>query len=118
MPAGILLSFASRAPLPKRLDMAKFIDSDFTIAQQGDDLFRVTKQNIPASFLKQLHDEKHESNGVTASGEMVKLASIPVAVVEHMQREGIDVYKAPVKDIIKWLNNHDMDGFLTSTKRL
>ena len=49
---------------------------------------------------------------------MVKLASIPVAVVEHMQREGIDVYKAPVKDIIKWLNNHDMDGFLTSTKRL
>lgn len=98
--------------------MKKLIDSDFTIAQEGNDLFRVTKQAIPESFLKELHDEKFETNGMSASGEMLKLASIPVAVVEHMMREGIDVYKAPIKDIIKWLKNHDMDGFLTSTKRL
>ena len=43
----------------------------------------------------------------------MKLASIPVAVVDQMLREGIDVYKAPVKDIIKWLKNHDCERFLT-----
>jgi hypothetical protein len=43
----------------------------------------------------------------------MKMASIPVAVVDQMLREGVDVYKAPIKDIIKWLKNNDCERFLT-----
>jgi len=63
-------------------------------------------------FLKSL-DYQREQGGWTDSKDMMKLASIPVAVVDQMLSEGVDVYKAPVKDIIKWLKNHDCERFLT-----
>jgi predicted transcriptional regulator len=46
------------------------------------------------------------------------MASIPVVVAEQMLKEGVDVYKAPIRDIVKWLKNNDMGHFLTTDKRI
>lgn len=95
----------------------KLIDNVTTVGQHTDGLFRATRQDIPDSFLSELADQR-TAGGYSDSGEMLKMASIPVVVCEQMLKEGIDVYKAPIKDIIKWLKNNDMGHFLTTDKRI
>ena len=97
--------------------MTKYIDAAMDVIQDTDGLYRTSTQEIPTSYLDQLKREKTDS-GYTKSGEMMKMASIPVVVVEQMAKEGIDVYKAPIKDLIKWLRNNDMGHFITSEKRI
>lgn len=82
------------------------------IKQEQDTLFTTRTQDIPSSFLTELQDQR-AMGGWTEDGQMMKLASIPVVVVDQMLREGLDVYKAPAQDIVKWLKNHDMEHFLT-----
>ena len=95
----------------------KLIDAAMDVVQDTDGLYRTSTQEIPTTYIDQLKREKTAS-GYTKSGEMMKMASIPVVVVEQMAKEGIDVYKAPIKDLIKWLRNNDMDHFITSEKRI
>lgn len=97
--------------------MTKYIDAAMDVVQDTDGLYRTSTQEIPTSYLDQLKREKTD-NGYSKSGEMMKMASIPVVVVEQMAKEGIDVYKAPIKDLIKWLRNNDMGHFITSEKRI
>jgi len=93
------------------------IDTVMGVKQDADGLYRTNTQHIPDSFIKELQEQK-TAGGYTQSGEMLKMASIPVVIVEQMMREGIDVYKAPIKDIIKWLKLTDMEHFLTTSKRI
>jgi len=93
------------------------IDASGSIFQDADGLYRARTQEIPDSFIQELKDQK-TAGGYTQSGEMLKMASIPVVVVEEMLKQGVDVYKAPVKDIIKWLKSNDMEHFLTTSKRI
>jgi len=95
----------------------KLIDTQMGVKQDTDGLYRTNTQQITDSFLQDLKNQK-TTNGYTQSGEMLKMASIPVVVAEQMMKEGVDVYKAPIKDIIKWLKNNDMEHFLTTTKRI
>lgn len=95
----------------------KFIDGKMNVVQDADGLYRTNTQHIPDSFLQDLKDQR-AAGGYSHSGEMLKMASIPVVVAEQMMKEGIDVYKAPVRDIIKWLKLNDMGHFLTTDKRI
>ena len=45
----------------------------------------------------------------------MKLASIPVVIVEQMKKEGIDVHQASATEIVKWLRNNDMDHFIVGS---
>jgi hypothetical protein len=83
----------------------------------GDSMAVYREQNIPDWYLDQLKDDKIESANAPA-GDFHRIASIPVALVEKMQMAGVDPYKAPVKDIVKWIKNHAFDKFLTSSKSL
>lgn len=87
------------------------------VAQDADGLYRTRSQQISSEFLQELQDQK-TAGGYTQSGEMLKMASIPVVIVEQMLKEGVDVYKAPIKDIVKWLKTNDMDHFITTSKRI
>jgi hypothetical protein len=87
-------------------------DIKHNIVQDGDQLFATRQQEIPDSFLREL-DAQKQMGGWTQSKDMMKLASIPVVVCDQMLREGLDVYKAPAKDIVRWLKQHDMERFLT-----
>ena len=87
-------------------------DIKHSIVQEGNKLYTTKTQEIPDHFLKSLDYQKQQGCW-TDSKDMMKMASIPVAVVDQMLREGVDVYKAPIKDIIKWLKNNDCERFLT-----
>lgn len=95
----------------------RLIDADLGVTQDADGLYRTRTQKITNEFMQSLQDQR-DAGGYTDSGEMLKMASIPVVIVEQMMKEGIDVYKSPIKDIIKWLKNNDMDHFLTTSKRI
>ena len=87
-------------------------DIKHSVVQDGDTLFTVRNQDIPDSFLREL-DAQKQMGGWTQSKDMMKLASIPGVVCDQMLRAGLDVYKAPAKDIVKWLKQNDMERFLT-----
>lgn len=74
-------------------------------------------QEIPDYFLDHLADERFDSIH-TKAGEMHRLGSVPVALVESWQRQGFDVYRQPVTEIIKRLKIEGYDKFLSSTKRI
>jgi hypothetical protein len=93
------------------------IDVHGKLIVNGDDMAIYREQDIPDWYLDQLKDERLESANAPA-GDFHRIASIPVAIVEHMQRAGIDPYNAPVADIVKWIKNHAYDKFLTSSKAL
>lgn len=92
-------------------------DVDAKLVSSGEALAIKRRQEIPDWYLAQLRDERIESKHAPAR-EFHRVASIPVAVVEHMQREGIDPYKAPIKDVIRWLKMHDYGALLTSSKSI
>ena len=99
--------------------MSKLIIHDVVaeLVHSGNDAAIYREQNIPDWYLDQLKDERIESKNKPA-GNFHRVASIPVGVVEHMQREGIDPHKAPMKDVVRWLRNHGYDKLLTSSKSL
>tara|TARA_X000000368_G_C23040990_1_gene716889 strand:+ start:1736 stop:2041 length:306 start_codon:yes stop_codon:yes gene_type:complete len=92
-------------------DNKKFSSTEMGVEQDTDGLYRYLKQDIPSDFMDQLKEEKNVK-GFTKSGEMMKLASIPVVIVEQMKKEGLDVYQASATEIVKWLRNNDMDHFI------
>jgi hypothetical protein len=47
-----------------------------------------------------------------ASGEYEKLFSIPVVVVEEMQRNGADIYTMSEQEIARYLRAHGLDAFI------
>lgn len=74
-------------------------------------------QEITPEFLTNCHDNRVASNHLPM-GEFHQFASIPVAVVEHWMRLGFDVYKEPMKAILKRLHDEDLTAFLTTDKSL
>jgi len=99
--------------------MSKIILSDVQteLVSSGEALAIKREQEIPGWYLQQLSDSYIESKNAPA-GDFHRIASIPVAIVEHMQREGIDPYKASIAEIVKWLKNHDCGKLLTSSKSI
>ncbi len=95
----------------------KILDNQVGVKQDADGLYRTLSQEIPDSYISALKNQK-DAGGYTDTGEMLKMASIPVVIAEQMLKEGVDVYKAPIRDIVKWLKNNDMGHFLTTDKRI
>ena len=54
----------------------------------------------------------------STKGELMRAASIPVAVVDQWTREGFNIYEATGKEIIKRLRDQNLDYFLATEKRI
>lgn len=94
------------------------INSDF-ITQAGETAMHHT-QEIPQWHLDNLKQQRDASASQKA-GDMMKVASIPVAVIEKWMREGFDVMRdknITAKEIVNKLKNENLDAFLTTEKRL
>lgn len=85
--------------------------------QDGDRVVREISQHIPQQFLSNLKRQREDSMSVK-EGELMKVASIPVAVAEKWRREGFDIYRESGKAIIKRLHDEGLDGFLATNKRI
>ena len=90
-------------------------ETDF-VSDHGE-LFQKHTQHISQSFLDDLKDARNDS-GSKPTGEMMRVASIPTAVVEKWMREGFNIWEAKGSEIVRKLKNEDLDMFLTTNKRV
>lgn len=90
---------------------------DTQYLQTGNDVFRKHTQNISQSFLDDLKDNRNASKDQN-EGEFMRVASIPVIVVEQWQREGFDIYQATPQEIVKRLKDQNLEYFMATDKRI
>ena len=89
-------------------------ETDFM--QEHGQLLQKHTQHISQSFLDDLKDARNNSSKPT--GDMMRVASIPTAVVEKWMREGFNIWEAKGSEIVRKLKNEDLDMFLTTNKRV
>lgn len=70
-------------------------------------------QDIPDSFLKRLREQ--EAAQKEKKGELRRVASIPVAIVEKWQKEGFDINHESAQSIVARLQREDLGAFITGT---
>ena len=75
------------------------------------------EQQITSQYLDALREDKHHSLN-PMNGDLARVASVPVAVVERWLREGFNIYQASAKDIVKRLRSEDLDDFITTKRSL
>jgi len=81
----------------------------------GGDLVIKHEHYIPDEFISSLKLEKADSIS-TPAGNFHRVCSIPLGAVDQMVKEGIDLYRSPIRDIMRWLRKHDADAFITTNK--
>ncbi len=90
---------------------------DTQYLQTGDNVFRKHTQNISQSFLDDLKDARNASKDQD-EGDYMRVASIPVIVVEQWMREGFNIYEATPQEIVKRLKDQNLEGFMATEKSI
>lgn len=87
------------------------IDTNVTRVDGANDRDLIFKkfQDIPDSFVQGLRDQEARA---PKGAEMRKIASIPVAVVEHWLKQGFDVHKESAQAIVNRLSTEDLGAFI------
>jgi hypothetical protein len=99
---------------PVLLDTLVAFDED----RSTNELIIKRTQEIPDEFLTSLQHERLDSIA-TPSGEMHRVASIPVEVVDDLLRKyGFDVMTAPARETLSMLRRYALDKFITTNKRI
>ena len=80
-------------------------------------VFRKHSQDISDDFLTSLKEQRNASLD-QREGDFMRVASIPVVVVEKWMREGFDVMsgKHSAAEIVKRLKQENLHAFLTTDK--
>lgn len=91
------------------------IDTQFGCDVDG--VFRKHTQAISDDFLAGLKEQRNASKD-QREGDFMRVASIPVVVVEKWMRQGFDVMsgKHSAAEIVKRLKDENLDAFLTTEK--
>ena len=90
------------------------------IEEDADSITRKHSQHIPQWHLDNLKEQRNRSTE-QREGEFMRVASIPVVVIEKWMREGFDVLSdrnITGKDILKRLKSENLDAFITTDKSI
>lgn len=90
-------------------------DQQISFDENSEGLVIQRYQEIPQSFLDRLKAERANSSSVR-EGENMRVASIPVAIVEQWMRDGFPFYSATASEIVAKLKAEHLDYFLTTDK--
>lgn len=85
--------------------------------QDGENVIRKNSQFVPDEYMRSLQRSREDSMG-QKEGEYMRVASIPVAVVDKWKREGFDIYQVSGKEILKKLREENLDAFITTNKSI
>jgi hypothetical protein len=69
------------------------------------------QQYIPEENLRAMRAEREKTSW--KGEETLKIASVPVALIENLQRQGIDLMQMDSKEIMAMLKNLGYERFLT-----
>jgi hypothetical protein len=93
----------------------EFYDVTGSFVRDGDNLVYARSQEIPHEFLDGLRDERLASSHVRER-EFMKVASLPVSLVELWLAQGFNVYRESPRAIVARLKAHDLGAFLATSK--
>lgn len=96
---------------------SEYFDVTGRFVHDVDQLVYTRTQSIPDEFLAGLRDSRIASSHVRER-EMMRVASVPVAVVELWRAQGFDIYREPNRAIVKRLREHNLEAFITTSKRV
>lgn len=99
------------------IDPNRLIDSQVSFDENSEGLVIEKYQEIPQNFIDSLREEKANSRSVR-EGEYMRVASIPVIVVEKWMKEGFDFQNATAKQILAKLRAENLDYFVTTEKQV
>ena len=74
-------------------------------------------QHISSDFMDSLKAQRENSMGLL-EGEMMSVARVPAIVYEKWLKEGFDIIKEPAHAIVARLKQENLDGFLTTKKKV
>jgi hypothetical protein len=95
----------------------KVYDTETTFGTNAEGLFRERSQVIPQDFLDSLKSERDAKAAVRA-GELERTTSVPTQVYEIWMAQGRDPWRAPQREIIKWLKAEGLEAFIATPKRV
>ena len=93
------------------------LDGNAKLIGQAGELAVKREQHIPQAFLDHLRDMRFNSMN-SPTGELHRVCSIPVALADHWKRQGFDIHKATIPEIISRLRLEGYDHFITTSKRI
>lgn len=93
------------------------IKNDFGV--DADGLFNKDSQDIDHDFLGSLRAEREDSVR-SKIGEHMRVASVPVIIVERWLREGFSIYDKNVtpQAILRRLRTEGLDQFITTNRKV
>jgi hypothetical protein len=97
--------------------MQNILDTHNTLTSNTDGHIIERVQHIPTSFVDRLKAERGSSME-GREGEYMRVASIPVVLIEKWMKEGFDFYNESAKRIVAKLKAEGMDYFVTTSKTL
>lgn len=103
--------------MQENINPNQFIDQNVAFDENSEGLVIERYQEIPQAFMDRLKAEKSASGSVR-EGDTMRVASIPVIVVEKWMREGFDFHNATAKQIIAKLRLEHLDAFITTEKQV
>lgn len=95
--------------------MNKLVDVNARLGETFDGLHIEHHQEIPISFTDFLAEKRREL-AKQRSGELLHVASVPAVFAVKWMNEGLDVYRAPLKEIIRKIKQEGLEDFLATEK--
>lgn len=95
----------------------QFFDQQIKFSENSDGLVIERSQFIDPDYLESLRRQREESLNVR-EGEFMRVASVPVAIIEKWQREGFDFFNASAREIVAKLRMENLDAFITTKKQV
>jgi hypothetical protein len=98
--------------------MNTLYDNEITgIQENAEGLIIEKAQYIDPVYLDSLKQQRSESKH-RKEGEYMRVASIPVAVIDKWLNEGFDFWNEPAKKILAKLKEEGLDYFITTDKQV
>jgi hypothetical protein len=101
----------------ENIDSKQFLEPQVNFDENSEGLVIEKVQAIPQNFIDSLRAEKGNSKAVREN-EYMRVASIPVIVVEKWLNEGFDFWNASAKEIVTRLKQENLDYFVTTEKQV
>lgn len=94
----------------------KISDVSAKLVGQAGELAILREQYIPQAYLDHLADARFNSVS-SPTGDLHRICSVPVGLVEKWKREGFDIHTATIPEIIRRLRLEGYDRLICTAKR-
>lgn len=86
------------------------------VSEDVDGFILKNVQEIPQEYLDELCDYRKAQTKMSRTREYHRVAAIPTIFVVKWLQEGFDVFREPVKAVVRRLKQEGLDAFLTTEK--